>query len=70
MGLLLADLRERGIVTKVRQLSDGGPSAASPSPEARSPIADAKQILLERGKIGEDSEEELTPGASVAKSAA
>jgi hypothetical protein len=36
IGLLLADLRVRGIVTKIRHLSCRR-TAASPSPEARSP---------------------------------
>jgi hypothetical protein len=39
IGLLLADLRERGIVIKVRHPSNGRTVGGIPSPEARSPIS-------------------------------
>jgi DNA invertase Pin-like site-specific DNA recombinase len=39
IGLLLVDLRERGIVTKVRHLSDGRTVGGIPSPEAPSPTS-------------------------------
>jgi site-specific DNA recombinase len=48
IGLLLADLRERGIVTKVRQLSDGGTVGGIPF--TRGPLA---YLLRNRFYIGE-----------------
>ena len=48
IGLLLADLRERGIVTKVRQLSDG--RTVGGIPFTRGPLA---YLLRNRFYIGE-----------------
>jgi site-specific DNA recombinase len=48
IGLLLGDLRERGIVTKIRRLSDGRTVGGIPSPEAHSPISWATGSTSER----------------------
>ena len=50
LNLLMADLRERGIATKVRSLKTGRTSAASPSPAVRCPFS-AQSVLYRRGRF-------------------